>query len=58
MYFEPAKKTYYRFPSVSSIQNLDSKYYFPEKPLATGEDLRFENRVTNHVPNRDTFYDI
>jgi hypothetical protein len=60
MYFEPTttKKTYYRFPSASSIQNLDSRYYFPEKPMINDHDLRFEDRVINRVPERDNFYNI
>lgn len=40
MYFEPSKKNYYRFPSSTSIQELDKKYYFPDKPYASGEITR------------------
>ena len=38
MYFEPAKRTYYRFPSASSINEMDLKYYFPDKPYDSGEN--------------------
>lgn len=41
MIYEPAKKTYYRFPSSNSIHQMDSKYYFPDKPYASGENARF-----------------
>ena len=30
MYFEPSKKTYYRFPNTSHIYDTDYKYYYPE----------------------------
>lgn len=40
MYFEPSKKTYYRFPSSNSIQKMDQKFYFPEKPYENGENIR------------------
>ncbi len=42
MYFEADKKTYYRFPSINSIHEMDLKYYFPEKPYASGESIRYE----------------
>lgn len=42
MYYEPSKKTYYRFPSANSIKELDSRYYFPDKPFSSGEDIRLE----------------
>ncbi|MDD3173911.1 MAG: hypothetical protein PHF63_09650 [Herbinix sp.] len=57
MYFEPAKKTYYRFPSSSSINNLDSRYYFPEKTHSSGEDTRFESQAANYVINSEKHYD-
>jgi hypothetical protein len=43
MYFEQDKKTYYRFPSQGSVQNLNAKFYFPEKPYATGESTHYNN---------------
>jgi len=58
MYFEPIKKTYYRFPSTNSIHDFDSRYYFPEKSSLTEVDARFEVPVSNHMPNRETFSDI
>lgn len=56
MYFEPPKKTYYRFPSSNSISHLDLRYYFPEKPHATGENLHYETKAAdydsaNHDPS-------
>lgn len=47
MYFEPSKKNYYRFPSTNSIQDMDSKYYFPDKPYSSGEDIRLEEKADN-----------
>lgn len=58
MYFEPSKKTCYRFPSAQSITKLDNRMYFPEKPSYADEDTRFENRNLGHVPERETYYDI
>lgn len=57
MYFEPAKKTYYRFPSSNSINDFDTRYYFPEKPHASGEDIRYEARLSNDMSDRgDRFH--
>lgn len=44
MIFEPARKTYYRFPSSNSIHAMDSKYYFPDKPYASGENTRLVSK--------------
>lgn len=58
MYFEPAKKTYYRFPSTSSINDLDSRYYFPEthKP-GDEDDTRFENKSHYSLKSQDQYLD-
>jgi hypothetical protein len=56
MIFEPTKKTYYRFPSASSINDLDSKFYFPDKPYASGENSHFATSSVNHSPS-DKSYD-
>lgn len=48
MYFEPSKKTYYRFPSTESIKDFDSKNYFPDKPYASGENSHFETVGATH----------
>jgi len=53
MYFEPTKKTYYRFPSSNSINNLDLKYYFPEKSRASEDDIR----TTSHSGHSSVHYD-
>jgi hypothetical protein len=58
MYFEPTKKTYYRFPSVNSINDLDAKYYFPDKSHASEEDTRFEAQITGIKSNQETYFDI
>lgn len=38
MYFDTSKKNYYRFPSINSVNEMDSKYYFPEKLYSSGEN--------------------
>ncbi len=55
MYFEPTKKTYYRFPSLTSVSEYDSKHYYPEKPHASGEDMRLDTQLTNHVTHRESY---
>lgn len=57
MYFKPAEKNYYRFPSSNSVDYLDSRYYFPEKTHATGDDTLFEARAMNHESKYDSFKD-
>ena len=58
MYFEPAKKTYYRFPSMNSINDLDSKLYFPEKTHVAGEETSFDAKSKEHSLSRNTYYNI
>jgi hypothetical protein len=55
MYFEPAKRNYYRFPSTNSINDLDSRYYFPEKTYAAGEDSRLEEKASGNIAKHDDF---
>ncbi|HWT75729.1 MAG TPA: hypothetical protein VN258_13570 [Mobilitalea sp.] len=55
MYFEPSRKTYYRFPSVNSIHEMDSKYYFPDKPYASGENIRQEARTSQASADSESF---
>ncbi len=55
MYFKPTQKTYYRFPSLNSINDLDSRYYFPDRTHATGESSRFENKSENYVSEHDNY---
>lgn len=45
MYFDPSKKNYYRFPSSNSIHEMDLKYYFPDKPYASGENIRMMSKA-------------
>ncbi len=57
MYFEPIKRTYYRFPSSNTIQDLDAKYYFPEKAKVE-KDTRFENYFSSSLSGQDIYHDI
>lgn len=56
MYFEPSKKTYYRFPSSNSIQEMDLKYYFPDKPYANGENIRMKAKEKPDYEFSDNFF--
>ncbi|NLL73106.1 MAG: hypothetical protein GX237_06215 [Clostridiales bacterium] len=59
MYFEPTKKTYYRFPSARSVARLDSQMYFPEKPSYTNESSQYQHTSkTYYMPEREQNYDI
>jgi hypothetical protein len=58
MYFEPTKKTYYRFPSSHSVQDFDSKYYYPEKSHESGDSAHSNSSYGRYVPNRENYYDI
>lgn len=58
MYYEPVKKTTYRFPSASRNTDFNSKYYFPEKSSTSIEDTRLEASYTNHTSERESFYDV
>lgn len=53
MYFEPTRKSYYRFPSYSSVQDFDEHHYYPDKPYASGEDLRYSSRASDYDSNPD-----
>lgn len=55
MYFESSKKNYYRFPSVNSIHEMDSRYYFPEKPYATGDNMRQEAKSEHFTGDKEMF---
>ncbi len=43
MYFEPTKRTY-RFPSTNSMNDYQSKYYYPDKYLSSNEDSRSKSK--------------
>lgn len=58
MYFEPPRKTYYRFPSARSVNDMDSKFYFVEKPAHTEDDTRYEMPVTSRILERENHYDL
>lgn len=57
MYFEPSKKTYYRFPSTKSIIELDNRMYFPEKPQYATDDLRHDHLYSVYMPEPEHYYD-
>ena len=58
MYFEPARKNYYRFPSFSSVQNFDERHYYPDKPYVSGEDLRYTSHINDYEQHPDAYSDI
>lgn len=49
MYFEPVKKTYYRFPSQNSIRNFDEKYHYPQQTYASGENIRDDSQSPKNL---------
>lgn len=53
MYFEPSKKTYYRFPSTRSVYELDNRMYFPTKPAHATNDS-YNNHPTNAYMQENT----
>lgn len=59
MYFEPTKKTYYRFPSARNVtDNLNSNLYYPDKPSNSEDDAHINSKAIHHVTERETHYDI
>lgn len=52
MYFEPTKKTY-RFPSTNSRDDFHSKYYYPEKNHASGEDTPMDLESLHYQSTHD-----
>lgn len=58
MYYEAARKTYYRFPSLSSIQNFDEHHYYPDKPYASGENLRSMSRTGEYEHSSEAYDDL
>jgi hypothetical protein len=58
MLFEPNKKpTYYRFPSLQSIAELDNRMYFPEKPSDTKEEARHDQEKYDYMPENESIND-
>ncbi len=43
MYFEPSKKTYYRFPSKSRVTDLNSQFFLQELPDNDHHNSDFED---------------
>jgi len=59
MLFEPSKKpTYYRFPSLQSVAELDNRMYFPEKPDDTKDDVRHDKDKYDYMPEKENYNDI
>lgn len=55
MYYEqPVKKTYYRFPSQSSIRDFDEKYYYPNRMYSSGEHVRNSSQQEYMGHDRET----
>ncbi len=57
MYYESARKTYYRFPSLSSIQDFDKHHYYPDKPYSSGENLRFQSQYGEYEHSLEGYED-
>lgn len=55
MYFDASKKNYYRFPSISSVNQMDSKYYFPEKPYQSGENSHLQSHSISQSEERSRY---
>lgn len=58
MYFESSKKNYYRFPSLNSIHDLDSRYYFPEKTKLSEEDAHFKSHMYDNAGTSKSDYQL
>ncbi|TAH72919.1 MAG: hypothetical protein EWM47_02920 [Anaerolineaceae bacterium] len=58
MYFEPSKKTYYRFPSAKSVAKMDKRMYFPEKPAHASDDSHYDYSSNSFMPEREHNYDF
>lgn len=58
MYFESAKKNYYHFPSAKSVERLDNRMYFPEKPAHAKEDSHYQHSTKDYMPDREQYYNV
>lgn len=56
MYFEPSKKTYYRFPSLSNITDLDMRFYYPDKSEPSDDDMMKDTKFLNHKTSETESY--
>ena len=54
MYFEPAKKNHYRFPSQHSVQNFDLRFNFPEKSSSRGGENLHYKKTADKLSQNDT----
>ncbi|NLJ95697.1 MAG: hypothetical protein GX321_00970 [Clostridiales bacterium] len=58
MYFEPTKKTYYRFPSAKSVTKLVDRMYFPEKPSHAKDKTIYQYSTKNYIQEKEQYYDL
>ena len=58
MFFEPYKKTYYRFPSAKSVAKMDRQMYFPEKPAHAIDDSNYDRPRNSYMPESEHNYDF
>ncbi|NLL01081.1 MAG: hypothetical protein GX271_10530 [Clostridiales bacterium] len=58
MYFEPYKKTYYRFPSTKSVEKMDKRMYFPEKPAHASHETHQEYPHNSYMPEAEYRHDF
>lgn len=58
MYYEPSRKNYYRFPSFNSLQDLDLRYYFPEKTKLSEEDAHFKSQINDYTVEATSKIDV
>lgn len=58
MYYEPSKRTYYRFPSTKSVAKMDKQMYFQEKPAHATDDLHYYNTSNSFIPEKEHRYDF
>ncbi len=56
MYFEPDQKNYYRFPSNNTINNLDLRYYFPDKKHTSEENAGFEDNAADYISSLEEHF--
>ncbi len=58
MFFEPYKKTYYRFPSIDSVAKMDKRMYFPEKPSHANDKYHNDYSTESYMPEKEHSYDF
>jgi hypothetical protein len=57
MYYEPSKKTYYRFPSSGRLYyDFEGKYHFPAKSCHCEEDTHYDPQAINGINANEANY--